>query len=201
MGKGKGKKKGYIRPKNLLIPMFHYMHCQQYDGDIPIFDIEHQKGNDYFWFEFSIKPTYVSQTYRILFIKFDGYNPYIYLVYPMFPEKGSEKYPVPHNYEHEAQKLCLTFPEYKEWKKRTLPETYIPWTALWLYYYEEWLYSNEWKGSGLEPNDPEVLEMRESEKFQIKEKFKPDKSPLNRGRKICFRRRELYIKKLKMENK
>jgi hypothetical protein len=27
----------------------------------------------------------------------------------------------------------------------------VPWTALWLFYFEEWLVSNEWKGGGEHP--------------------------------------------------
>ncbi len=34
-----------------------------------------------------------------------------------------------------------------------LDQTIVPWTALWLFYFEEWLESNEWKGGGEHPGD------------------------------------------------
>ena len=32
-----------------------------------------------------------------------------------------------------------------------LDQTIVPWAILWLFYFEEWLISNEWKGGGLHP--------------------------------------------------
>jgi len=32
-----------------------------------------------------------------------------------------------------------------------LDQTVVPWTALWLLYFEEWLFSGEWAGGGLHP--------------------------------------------------
>jgi hypothetical protein len=29
--------------------------------------------------------------------------------------------------------------------------TVVPWTALWLFYFEEWLASDDWKGGGMHP--------------------------------------------------
>ena len=29
--------------------------------------------------------------------------------------------------------------------------TIVPWTILWLFYFEEWLMSDEWKGGGVHP--------------------------------------------------
>lgn len=199
-------KKPYIPKKridtSLLIP---FIQCQQYNGNIPIFDkVWSMQNGCYFWFEFSVKPTPVSQIYRILFIKFKGYHPDVYLLYPMFPNEQNGIKPVPHRYNYETQELCLTFPNYKEWKGSTLPDNYIPWTTLWLYYYEEWLYSGEWKGGGLEPSDPEVIEIKKRENevsttaLTRKSKFK--KFPSDKARKICLKRREIYIKKMKEKN-
>ena len=30
-------------------------------------------------------------------------------------------------------------------------QTVVPWTSLWLFYFEDWLASNEWKGGGEHP--------------------------------------------------
>ena len=32
-----------------------------------------------------------------------------------------------------------------------LDQTIVPWTALWLLYFEEWLFSDEWAGGGVYP--------------------------------------------------
>lgn len=34
-----------------------------------------------------------------------------------------------------------------------LDETVVPWAALWLYYFEEWLVSDDWKGGGKHRSD------------------------------------------------
>lgn len=32
-----------------------------------------------------------------------------------------------------------------------LDQTIVPWTMLWLFYFEEWLASGDWKGGGMHP--------------------------------------------------
>lgn len=32
-----------------------------------------------------------------------------------------------------------------------LDQTIVPWTALWLYYFEQWLVSGDWHGGGQHP--------------------------------------------------
>lgn len=32
-----------------------------------------------------------------------------------------------------------------------IDQTVVPWTALWLFYFEDWLASGEWKGGGQHP--------------------------------------------------
>jgi hypothetical protein len=31
--------------------------------------------------------------------------------------------------------------------------TIVPWAMLWLFYFEEWLSSSDWKGGGVHPGD------------------------------------------------
>ena len=55
---------------------------------------------------------------------------------------------VPHLYSNGA--LCLYYPKYKELKcKDYWSETLIPWTCLWLFYYEIWKETGEWLGGGI----------------------------------------------------
>ncbi len=32
-----------------------------------------------------------------------------------------------------------------------ISETIVPWVNLWLFFFEEWLISNDWKGGGVHP--------------------------------------------------
>lgn len=39
-----------------------------------------------------------------------------------------------------------------EWtSEMPLAETIIPWASLWLFYFEDWLVTNGWKGGGEHP--------------------------------------------------
>ncbi|MEZ5659385.1 MAG: hypothetical protein R3E83_12920 [Burkholderiaceae bacterium] len=35
--------------------------------------------------------------------------------------------------------------------RRSIADTIVPWTYEWLFYFEEWLVSDEWKGGGRHP--------------------------------------------------
>lgn len=57
---------------------------------------------------------------------------------------------------HNPTRLCLYLPKEREWNSSLrLDQTIVPWTSLWLYYFEEWLASDEWKGGGVHPSDEE----------------------------------------------
>ncbi len=68
---------------------------------------------------------------------------------------------IPHMYDQE--RLCLYTPGLGEWEStRPIATTIIPWTSLWLYYYEIWHGTGEWLGGGHEPSDsPLPIEKRE----------------------------------------
>ena len=58
-------------------------------------------------------------------------------------------------------RLCLYLPASGEWDNTMLlDQTIVPWTYLWLAYFEEWLWSDGWKGKGRHPDDrgPRQLE-------------------------------------------
>ncbi|WP_240534933.1 hypothetical protein [Notoacmeibacter marinus] len=59
---------------------------------------------------------------------------------------------LPHIY-HDPTRLCLYLPKSQEWAGwMRIDQTFVPWTAIWLYYFEEWLVSGEWKGGGEHPS-------------------------------------------------
>lgn len=54
--------------------------------------------------------------------------------------------------------LCLYYPKEKPWQADMLiAQTIIPWTALWLYYYELWLDTGRWLGPSSHASDPKLL--------------------------------------------
>ena len=61
---------------------------------------------------------------------------------------------LPHVYDQNPPRLCLYLPNTGEWTSAMrLDQTIVPWSILWLFYFEEWLVSNEWKGAGVHPGD------------------------------------------------
>ena len=48
-------------------------------------------------------------------------------------------------------------PSSGEWHGGLLiASTVVPWAVLWLYFFEEWLVSDEWKGGGVHPANDEL---------------------------------------------
>lgn len=69
---------------------------------------------------------------------------------------------IPHLYRQRPPRLCLYLPMTYEWQSwMRLDQTIVPWTALWLFYFEEWLESDDWKGGGVHPDGSEDRGRRE----------------------------------------
>lgn len=63
---------------------------------------------------------------------------------------------LPHVYQQKPSQLCLYLPNAGEWGAwMRIDQTLVPWTLLWLFYFEEWLTSDDWKGEGVHPGDAE----------------------------------------------
>lgn len=72
---------------------------------------------------------------------------------------------IPHVY-HNPLRLCLYQPAKQQWHgSLRIDRTIVPWTTLWLYYFEEWLESDDWKGGGEHPVSEDRLENRFSRRF------------------------------------
>lgn len=57
---------------------------------------------------------------------------------------------IPHVYSEQPVRLCLYLPRAYEWQSSILlNRTIIPWAILWLWYYEDWLATGEWRGGGV----------------------------------------------------
>ncbi len=100
--------------------------------------------------EGALRPSARSCLYEfVLKYKLSG-MPNVTIVSPKL-ELNTKGEKVPHLYS--SGNLCLYRPKYKEFKKSDfLADTIIPWTALWLYYYELWHTTGEWLGGGEHPH-------------------------------------------------
>jgi len=95
----------------------------------------------------SIQPQPLSRTYIIKIEYGLTGPPKVWVLYPEL--KSHQNKPIPHMYGQE--KLCLFYPKAREWKRSMwISQTIVPWTSLWLYYYEYWLITGEWLGGGID---------------------------------------------------
>lgn len=63
---------------------------------------------------------------------------------------------LPHIYPNDGvgTKLCLWWPKQREWiPQMKLVDTYIAWTAEWLWHFEDWLATGVWAGGGEHPQE------------------------------------------------
>jgi hypothetical protein len=96
-----------------------------------------------------LQPTSRSSIYQFVLKYSLSKSPEIKIISPklMKNEKGQNP---PHLYPKEN--LCLYHPKYQEFKRTDLlGDTIIPWTSLWLYYYEVWHLTGDWLGGGEHP--------------------------------------------------
>jgi hypothetical protein len=101
------------------------------------------------WF-YEASPTPISRTYAVRIEYRQDVTPHVFIDKPNLIELADGRR-LPHVYQQHPTRLCLYFPngEWQAWMR--LDQTVVPWTDLWLFYFEEWLASNLWKGGGLHP--------------------------------------------------
>lgn len=96
-----------------------------------------------------LQPTSRSIHYRFILKYSMTDTPKIKIVSPKL-QKNSKGEDAPHLYP--SENLCLYHPNYSEFGRTDfLSNTIIPWTSLWLYYYEIWHITGEWLGGGEHP--------------------------------------------------
>ncbi|MEJ1937149.1 hypothetical protein WDZ92_43705, partial [Nostoc sp. NIES-2111] len=97
-------------------------------------------------FSFVVVPNQFSRSYRCLLRIPVAGHPELFVLHPD-PQKLASGRRVPHIYPHDGvgTKLCLWLPKAHEWTtEMAMVESYLPWTAEWLDYFEEWLVTNQW---------------------------------------------------------
>lgn len=95
-----------------------------------------------------LQPTESSIVYTIRLAAKQGSTAVsVYVIEPAIKKHENGKR-VPHLYQDGS--LCLYYPPNKEWiYTDSWAETIVPWTALWLYYYELWQATGKWLGGGV----------------------------------------------------
>lgn len=97
----------------------------------------------------TIRPKPLSETYTVEISYTLGKIPKIVVLNPLlYPRSDSEK--IPHVYG--GNRPCLFLP----WKwnsDQLVASTIVPWLSLWLFYYEVWHYTGDWKGGGEHPTE------------------------------------------------
>jgi hypothetical protein len=105
--------------------------------------------------EYRERPTPLSREYtiRIEYDLLDG--PRVFITEPdIAPLAGDRE--IPHVYKNPLRP-CLYLPGSGEWEPTMrLDQTIVPWALVWLFYFEEWLGSNEWKGGGVHPDEHRI---------------------------------------------
>jgi hypothetical protein len=60
---------------------------------------------------------------------------------------------LPHVYSQRPVRLCVYMPSTGEWhSSKALAATVLPWSIVWLEFFEEWVFTNVWSGGGIHPN-------------------------------------------------
>lgn len=113
----------------------------------PNFQVIWEKGM-IIWYG-RIQPTPLSDQYDIRINYRLGAAPVVNVLSPRL-RTGPNNEPIPHIYNSGA--LCLYRPWANEWTPNlSIAETIVPWTYLWLYFYELWQATGRWHGGGEHP--------------------------------------------------
>jgi len=112
-----------------------------------------QLGRGQLTWTWQAAPSALSRIYT-LHIKFkEGGTPKVFVDQPDLVALAEGRR-LPHVYSESPIQLCLYLPSSDEWHGSSLiANTVVPWATLWLYFFEEWLVSDDWKGGGEHPND------------------------------------------------
>lgn len=107
--------------------------------------------HDHLHWLFDVQPHPLSRTYAARIEYGRAGRPQVFIDAPDLTVLADGR-PLPHVYSQQPVRLCLYLPDAFEWRRHMrIDQTFVPWTALWLFYFEEWLWSHSWKGGGVHP--------------------------------------------------
>ena len=103
------------------------------------------RGNPFVWVG-KLQPGDMTATYTVRISYSPGQRPLVDVLDPKLVSR-EEGGSVPHTFR--PGRICLHLRD--EWDSTMyLHETIVPWSSLWLYYYEMWHATGEWLGGGHE---------------------------------------------------
>lgn len=110
-------------------------------------EVSYSSKKDLYAIELFLRPSDVSKKYKIKMICRVGKKYVkIFVVNPKLKKTRDNR--IPHMYPDNS--LCLFYYKYGEWNMHdSWSRTLIPWTSLWLLYYEFWKETGEWFGGGV----------------------------------------------------
>lgn len=104
-----------------------------------------------FYYDCEVQPTVMSRSYLIRVNFAYKTRPKVLVLQPNLSELA-DKRNLPHVYKQNPPELCLYLPNSGEWASdKFVSRTIVPWSILWLYYFEHWLATDIWKGGGAHP--------------------------------------------------
>ena len=117
-------------------------------------------GTGLLW-EYRVRPTPLSREYLVrITMKRDG-MPVVAVIQPDLAALADGR-PLPHVYSNPTR-LCLMLPKAFEWApSMRIDQNFVPWAATWLFYFEEWLVSDDWKGGGEHPAASDAPALRQA---------------------------------------
>jgi len=99
-----------------------------------------------------LRPSPLGRLYDVRIGYRKGDTPDVVITAPDLNDLARGRY-LPHVYSAKPVRLCLYDPQTDEWSPTvSFTDTIVPWTYLWLDYFEEWLVSDVWKGGGRHPD-------------------------------------------------
>lgn len=107
-------------------------------------------GGQLLW-RFNARPTALSRSYGLRILLKPGISPRVIVEDPDLNALAGGRR-LPHVYSQTPVELCLYLPGTGEWAPYLrIDQTLVPWAYLWLFYFEEWLASDDWKGGRQHP--------------------------------------------------
>lgn len=151
-----GNKKSYLRKGQKALPLA--VQAAGLKRAFPDSNITFNKHIELTWMG-QLRPSPSSEGYTVKITYQLKQRPVVTVLSPELKSRNGEH--LPHVFR--GEKLCLFRFKYYEWNfTMHIAETIIPWTSLWLFYYEVWLATGEWCGSRHEhPRDGKDKEQDE----------------------------------------
>ena len=106
---------------------------------------------------YETSPAPLSRIYGIRIEFANGGTPEVFVECPDLVELAEGR-KLPHVYQQNPARLCLYLPRTGEWQPwMRIDQMIVPWTSLWLYFFEDWLATDEWEGGGKHPGEDEPI--------------------------------------------